>query len=253
MYSCTYICVYIFYTQLMYMRMHTHNHSHILAHYTSFPFRIIFSQMFHIDFGVYECTNLLLWRWRRAGETVSEIIDWTQFRHDPGWTPEMFRAFEKLTASCPGYMGKSQMVEFVKEIHKLFQPQISELRRGRDRLRGRKAGPKEGITQLGTVNRDVAMRAAEGDDFQAVPGDLALDAMEEVGSSSSSNMLQICVSIRINMLKYTYNICMRIHTCMHVHMHVFLGAMCTYFIGIITFLNLHVFILDTRLTVSAQR
>ncbi|CDJ37889.1 EF hand domain-containing protein, putative [Eimeria tenella] len=114
-----------------------------------------------------------------SSETVSEIIDWTQFRHDPGWTPEMFRAFEKLTASCPGYMGKSQMVEFVKEIHKLFQPQISELRRGRDRLRGRKAGPKEGITQLGTVNRDVAMRAAEGDDFQAVPGDLALDAMEE--------------------------------------------------------------------------
>ncbi|KAL8450967.1 hypothetical protein Emag_002969 [Eimeria magna] len=114
-----------------------------------------------------------------SSETVSEIIDWTSFRHDPGWTPEMFKAFDRLTASCPGYMGKSQMVEFVKEIHKLFQPQIADLRRGRDRLRGRKAGPKEGITQLGTVSRESAIRGGEGDEFHAVPGDLALDAMEE--------------------------------------------------------------------------
>ncbi|XP_026190324.1 LOW QUALITY PROTEIN: uncharacterized protein LOC113146614 [Cyclospora cayetanensis] len=114
-----------------------------------------------------------------SSETVSEFIDWTSFRHDPGWTPEMFKAFDRLTASCPGYMGKSQMVEFVKEIHKLFQPQISELRRGRDRLRGRKAGPKEGITQLSTVSRESALRGVEGEDLQAVPGDLALDAMEE--------------------------------------------------------------------------
>lgn len=95
----------------------------------------------------------------------------------------MFRAFDRLTASCPGYMGKSQMVEFVKEIHKLFQPQISELRRGRDRLRGRKAGPKEGITQLGMVSRETALRGTDGDDLLAVPGDLALDAMEEVRSA----------------------------------------------------------------------
>ncbi|KAL8270368.1 hypothetical protein Esti_005692 [Eimeria stiedai] len=114
-----------------------------------------------------------------SSETVSEIIDWTSFRHDPGWTPEMFKAFDRLTASCPGYMGKSQMVEFVKEIHKLFQPQIADLRRGRDRLRGRKAGPKEGITQLGTVSRETALRGSDGDEFHAVPGDLALDAMEE--------------------------------------------------------------------------
>lgn len=114
------------------------------------------------------------------GEAVSEVFDWTSFRQDPGWTSEMFKAFDKLTESCPGYMGKSQMVEFVKEIHKLFQPQISELRRGRDRQRGRKTGPKEGITQLGGISRDAACRATGNEEYSVVPSDLALDAVEEV-------------------------------------------------------------------------
>ena len=122
-----------------------------------------------------------------TGEAASEVIDWMAFREDPGWSSEMYKSFDRLTSSCPGYMGKSQVLEFIKEIHKLFQPQISQLRRGRDRLRGRKTGPKETVTQLGAVSRDTLTRDAHtADDYQAVPPDLALDSTEEVSSCCCS-------------------------------------------------------------------
>ncbi|PFH34767.1 EF hand domain-containing protein [Besnoitia besnoiti] len=117
-----------------------------------------------------------------SSETVNEVIDWTSFRKDPGWTPDLFRAFDRLTSSCPGYMGKSQMFEFVKEIHKLFQPQVSEMRRGRDRLRGRKQEQKGGITQLGGVSREQAIRqmGTDGDITAALlPADVTVDAADE--------------------------------------------------------------------------
>lgn len=116
---------------------------------------------------------------------MNEVIDWTSFRKDPGWTPELFRAFDRLTSSCPGYMGKSQMFEFVKEIHKLFQPQVSEMRRGRDRLRGRKQEHKPGsIMQLGGVSREQALRQVDADDGDAsgmiLPADVTVDTADEV-------------------------------------------------------------------------
>ncbi|PHJ22833.1 ef hand domain-containing protein [Cystoisospora suis] len=119
-----------------------------------------------------------------SSETVNEVIDWTSFRKDPGWTPELFRAFDRLTSSCPGYMGKSQMFEFVKEIHKLFQPQVSEMRRGRDRLRGRKQEHKPGsIMQLGGVSREQALRQVDADDGDAsgmiLPADVTVDTADE--------------------------------------------------------------------------
>ncbi|KFG58426.1 EF hand domain-containing protein [Toxoplasma gondii RUB] len=117
-----------------------------------------------------------------SSETVNEVIDWTSFRKDPGWTPDLFRAFDRLTSSCPGYMGKSQMFEFVKEIHKLFQPQVSEMRRGRDRLRGRKQEQKGGITQLGGVSREVAMRQLGAEDDVAgaiLPAEVTVDTADE--------------------------------------------------------------------------
>ncbi|CDJ45704.1 EF hand domain-containing protein, putative [Eimeria brunetti] len=115
-----------------------------------------------------------------SSEAVSEAIDWTAYRCEPGWSGEMLKSFERLSASCPGFMGKSQMLEFIKCISRLFQPQISQLRRGRDRLRGRRGGHKETlITQLG-VSRDTPHRDGDtGEDFQTVPSDLALDSTEE--------------------------------------------------------------------------
>ncbi|CDJ60111.1 EF hand domain-containing protein, putative, partial [Eimeria maxima] len=118
-------------------------------------------------------------------ETVNEAIDWTAYRVAPGWTNEMLLAFDRLTASSPGFMGKSQVLEFVKEIHKLFQPQISQLRRGRDRIRKRKIEQKDTIniiTQFNTfIHKDnIHKDIHHHDDFyQHVTQDLALDSIEE--------------------------------------------------------------------------
>ncbi|KAF8822497.1 EF hand domain-containing protein [Cardiosporidium cionae] len=97
-----------------------------------------------------------------ANDTVSDTFDWTFFCKDPVWTPNLMRAFNRLSAACPGFMGKSQMYEFVREIHKLFQPQVSQMRKGRDRFRGKKKGTKGGIMQLGALNDQYLRFATTG-------------------------------------------------------------------------------------------
>ncbi|KAF8821115.1 EF hand domain-containing protein [Cardiosporidium cionae] len=115
-----------------------------------------------------------------ANDTVTDTFDWTVFRKDPVWTPNLMRAFNRLAAACPGFMGKSQMYEFVREIHKLFQPQVSQMRKGRDRFRGKKKGQKEGIMQLGALNNQYLRIATTGVFNEQLPNiEMNLDFQEE--------------------------------------------------------------------------
>eukprot|EP00923_Selenidium_pygospionis_P058363 GHVN01102440.1.p1 GENE.GHVN01102440.1~~GHVN01102440.1.p1 ORF type:complete len:1420 (-),score=275.88 GHVN01102440.1:660-4499(-) len=92
-----------------------------------------------------------------SSEEPTEKFDWTELRTDPGWSSEMYRGFNRLTATVPGFMGKSQMIEFVKDIQRLFQPRDGRaLTRdgqggGQQRFQGR--GSKREKT-IAPANRD---------------------------------------------------------------------------------------------------
>eukprot|EP00923_Selenidium_pygospionis_P051758 GHVN01089714.1.p1 GENE.GHVN01089714.1~~GHVN01089714.1.p1 ORF type:complete len:2181 (+),score=425.58 GHVN01089714.1:632-6544(+) len=63
--------------------------------------------------------------WASADQQV-DVMDWTSWGEvfalgEGRFTKELVEIAQRLTAASPGFMGKSQMIEFVREIQKLFQ------------------------------------------------------------------------------------------------------------------------------------
>eukprot|EP01053_Blabericola_migrator_P010319 Blabericola_migrator_1__10318@NODE_57_length_15939_cov_84_297253_g52_i0_p1_GENE_NODE_57_length_15939_cov_84_297253_g52_i0NODE_57_length_15939_cov_84_297253_g52_i0_p1_ORF_typecomplete_len2596_score525_29EFhand_7/PF13499_6/0_0046EFhand_7/PF13499_6/0_029EFhand_8/PF13833_6/0_12EFhand_8/PF13833_6/8_4e03EFhand_8/PF13833_6/9_1e03EFhand_8/PF13833_6/0_0031EFhand_1/PF00036_32/0_011EFhand_1/PF00036_32/0_25EFhand_6/PF13405_6/0_0034EFhand_6/PF13405_6/16SPARC_Ca_bdg/PF10591_9/0_49SPARC_Ca_bdg/PF10591_9/1_8EFh len=56
--------------------------------------------------------------------SVSAEFDWTRLGRNAGWPENLVRAFEDLSAASPGFMGKSQMSEFIEKVKQFFEGHV---------------------------------------------------------------------------------------------------------------------------------
>eukprot|EP01054_Gregarina_sp_Poly1_P002448 Gregarina_sp_Poly_1__2447@NODE_165_length_12211_cov_32_860425_g147_i0_p1_GENE_NODE_165_length_12211_cov_32_860425_g147_i0NODE_165_length_12211_cov_32_860425_g147_i0_p1_ORF_typecomplete_len2244_score275_43EFhand_8/PF13833_6/40EFhand_8/PF13833_6/8_2e03EFhand_8/PF13833_6/0_0052EFhand_7/PF13499_6/1_2e02EFhand_7/PF13499_6/0_54EFhand_1/PF00036_32/16EFhand_1/PF00036_32/0_51EFhand_10/PF14788_6/4_6e02EFhand_10/PF14788_6/1_6e03EFhand_10/PF14788_6/0_41SPARC_Ca_bdg/PF10591_9/7_2e02SPARC_Ca_bdg/PF10591_9/1_3 len=49
-----------------------------------------------------------------APDNNMEKLDWTYYRHSTGWSSDIIESYKKLTLSSPGFIGKSQILEFIR-------------------------------------------------------------------------------------------------------------------------------------------
>eukprot|EP01054_Gregarina_sp_Poly1_P000474 Gregarina_sp_Poly_1__473@NODE_1113_length_5043_cov_61_305667_g772_i0_p1_GENE_NODE_1113_length_5043_cov_61_305667_g772_i0NODE_1113_length_5043_cov_61_305667_g772_i0_p1_ORF_typecomplete_len1321_score203_20EFhand_8/PF13833_6/0_018EFhand_10/PF14788_6/98EFhand_10/PF14788_6/1_8EFhand_7/PF13499_6/4_7e03EFhand_7/PF13499_6/0_88_NODE_1113_length_5043_cov_61_305667_g772_i09084870 len=49
-----------------------------------------------------------------APDNHMEKLDWTYYRHSTGWSSDIIESYKKLTLSSPGFIGKSQILEFIR-------------------------------------------------------------------------------------------------------------------------------------------
>lgn len=99
---------------------HLRIHSTTIMHNTS-PTQALLSLGILLDSPVCDLTA--------STEEQPEKFDWTGYRRNSGWDDTLTDVYHRLAWSTPGFMGKSQMIEFIREIHKMFSPATASLDR----------------------------------------------------------------------------------------------------------------------------